>query len=108
VKSDVVVLPSYREGLPKVLLEAASCGRAIVATDVPGCREIVEHGINGLLVPPKDVNALVEAMIKLAKDPELRIQMGQNGRKKVLREFDEKIVIQETIEVYKKVGPQFF
>lgn len=108
VKSDVVVLPSYREGLPKVLLEAASCGRAIVATDVPGCREIVEHGINGLLVPPKDVNSLAEAMFKLAKDPELRLQMGQNGRKKVLREFDDKIVIKKTMEIYKKVGSQFF
>jgi len=108
VKSDVVVLPSYREGLPKVLLEAASCGRAIVATDVPGCREIVEHGINGLLVPPKDVNSLAEAMFKLAKDPGLRLQMGQNGRKKVLREFDDKIVIKKTMEIYKKVGSQFF
>jgi len=108
VKSDVVVLPSYREGLPKVLLEAASCGRAIVATDVPGCREIVEHGINGLLVPPKDVSSLAEAMLKLAKDPGLRLQMGQNGRKKVLREFDDKIVIKKTIEVYKKMGSQFF
>jgi glycosyltransferase involved in cell wall biosynthesis len=106
-KSDVVVLPSYREGLPKVLLEAASCGRAIIATDVPGCREIVEHGINGLLIPPKDVNSLAESMLKLAKDPELRLQMGQNGRKKVLREFDDKIVIQKTIEVYKKVWTQF-
>jgi glycosyltransferase involved in cell wall biosynthesis len=91
-----------------VLLEAASCGRAIVATDVPGCREIVEHGINGLLVPPKDVNSLAEAMFKLAKDPELRLQMGQNGRKKVLREFDDKIVIKKTMEIYKKVGSQFF
>jgi len=108
LKSDVVVLPSYREGLPKVLLEAASCGRAIVATDVPGCREIVEHGINGLLVPPKDVNSLAEAMFKLAKDPGLRLQMGQNGRKKVLREFDDKIVIKKTMEIYKKVGSQFF
>jgi glycosyltransferase involved in cell wall biosynthesis len=108
VKSDVVVLPSYREGLPKVLLEAASCRRALIATDVPGCREIVEHGINGLLVPLKDANSLVEAMLKLAKDPGLRFQMGQNGRKKVLKEFDEKIVIKKTIEVYKKVGPQFF
>ena len=108
VKSDVVVLPSYREGLPKVLLEAASCGRAIVATDVPGCREIVEHGINGLLVPPKNVNSLAESMLKLAKDPGLRLQMGQNGRKKVLREFDERIVIRKTMEIYKKVGSQFF
>jgi glycosyltransferase involved in cell wall biosynthesis len=108
VKSDVVVLPSYREGLPKVLLEAASCERAIVATDVPGCREIVEHGINGLLIPPKDANTLAEAMFKLAKDPELRIQMGQNGRKKVLREFDDRIVIKKTLEIYKKVGSQFF
>jgi len=108
VKSDIVVLPSYREGLPKVLLEAASCGRAIIATDVPGCREIVEHGINGLLVPPKDVNSLAESMLKLANEPELRLQMGRNGRKKVLREFDEKIVIQKTMEIYKKVKSQFF
>jgi len=108
VKSDVVVLPSYREGLPKVLLEAASCERAIVATDVPGCREIVEHGINGLLVPPKDVNSLAESMLKLARDPGLRLQMGRNGRKKVLREFDEEVVIKKTMEIYKKMGSQFF
>ncbi len=104
--SDVVVLPSYREGGPRSLIEGASMEKPLIATDVQGCREIVEHEVNGLLVPPKDVNSLADAMLKLAKNHELRYQMGRNGRKKVLEEFDEKIVIQKTLEVYKKAGLQ--
>lgn len=106
--SDVIVLPStYGEGVPRALIEGASMAKALVTTNVPGCREIVDHNINGLIIPPNDVNALIDAMLKLANNPELRYQMGQKGRKKVLEEFDEKIVIQKTLEVYKKVGLQF-
>lgn len=102
-KSNIVVLPSYREGLPKVLIEAASCGRAIVATDVPGCREIVRHNENGLLVPPRDSKSLAEALKVLIKDPELRGKMGARGREIVETEFSEEIVVKQTMEVYKKL-----
>lgn len=105
--SDVIVLPSsYGEGVPRTLIEGASMAKPLVTTNVPGCREIVDHNINGLLIPPNDVNALIDAMLKLANNPEMRYQMGQNGRKKVLEEFDEKIVIQKTLEIYKKAGLQ--
>lgn len=96
----VVCLPSYREGLPKVLLEAASCGRPIVTTDVPGCREIVQHGKNGLLVPPKDPKALAQAICQLIQDPELRERMGDQGRKLVLENFSLEKVKQQTSKVY--------
>ena len=98
--SNIIVLPSYREGLPKVLLEAASCGRAIVATDVPGCREIVRHNENGILVPPKDPKSLAEALEKLVRDPSLRKKMGRRGREIVVKEFSEEIVTQKTIDFY--------
>ena len=103
-KSNIVVLPSYREGLPKVLLEAASCGRTIVATNVPGCREIVHHNENGLLVPPHDSKALADALKVLIKNPELRAKMGARGRKIVEAEFSEEIVVRKTMEVYEKIG----
>lgn len=102
-QSNIVVLPSYREGLPKVLLEAASCSRAIIATDVPGCREIVRHNENGLLVPPHDPKALADAIKVLIKDAELRAKMGARGREIVESEFSEEIVVRQTMEVYKKM-----
>jgi glycosyltransferase involved in cell wall biosynthesis len=96
----LVCLPSYREGLPKSLLEAASCGRAIVATDVPGCREIVRDGENGLLVPARDAGALALAIAKLLQSPALRTQMGARGRAMVLASFSEQIVVEETLHIY--------
>ena len=100
---DIVVLPSYREGTPRILLEAAASGLPIVTTDVPGCREIVEHDVNGLLVPAKDPRALAEALESLANNPEERRRMGEEGRKKVLEEFDERIVIRRTMDVYREL-----
>jgi glycosyltransferase involved in cell wall biosynthesis len=102
-KAHIVVLPSYREGVPKVLIEAAACGRAIVATDVPGCREIVRHGKNGLLVPPQDVKALVESLEVLVGDSGLRNKMGKCGREIVRTEFSEEIVITETMHLYDRL-----
>ena len=84
----VFVLPSYREGTPKTVLEAMSCGRAIITTDVPGCRETVTNGINGLLVPVKDISALVDAMIYLIENPQKVISMGALGRKIAVDKFD--------------------
>ncbi len=101
-KSDVVVLPSYREGIPRALLEAAAMAKPIITTDAVGCREVVDDEINGLLVPVKDAPALARAMERMINDPEMRKRMGKVGRKKVELEFDEKIVIQKILEVYDK------
>jgi len=78
--STLVCLPSYREGLPKVLIEAAACGKAIVTTDAPGCREIVQHGDNGLLVPIKNAIAIAEGIEKLLDDNKMREEMGKKSR----------------------------
>lgn len=101
--SALVCLPSYREGLPKALLEAASCGRAIVATDVPGCREAVAHGDNGLLVPPHDATALAGAIASLLADPSLRRRMGERGRQRVVAQFAEDRIAAETLAVYREL-----
>jgi glycosyltransferase involved in cell wall biosynthesis len=101
--ANLVVLPSYREGLPKVLLEAAASSRAIVATDVPGCREIVRHGVNGLLVPPHDGEALARAVRDLLENPELRERFGRAGREIAVSEFAEGIVVEQTLNLYKKL-----
>lgn len=101
-----MVLPSYREELPKVLLEAASCGRSIVATDVPGCREIVRNNENGLLVPPRDSRSLANALKVLIENPELRAKMGARGREIVEAEFSEEIVVKQMMEVYERLLSQ--
>tara|TARA_Y100001960_G_scaffold120171_1_gene128541 strand:- start:1553 stop:2686 length:1134 start_codon:yes stop_codon:yes gene_type:complete len=99
----IVCLPSYREGLPKVLLEAAACGRPIVTTDVPGCREVVREGENGLLVPARNAQALSEALHCLIKNPELRAQMGLRSREIMLKDFSLEKVIAQTLSVYKEL-----
>jgi len=96
----IVVLPSYREGLPRVLQEAASVGRPIVATDVPGCREVVHEGENGYLVPPRDHVRLAEAIRRLVEDPELRARMGANSRRMAIKEFRIEKVVESTLSVY--------
>ena len=103
-QAHIVCLPSfYGEGVPKVLIEAASCGRAIVTTDTPGCREIVRDGENGLLVPPRDARALAGAIQRLIADPSLRKKMGERGREIVMREFSLDKVISETMGLYKEL-----
>lgn len=102
-ESHIVCLPSYREGLPKVLIEAASCGRAIVATDVPGCREIVLHGENGLLVPPRKALELADALERLIADPALRRSLGEKGRQLAVAEFSIEKVVAETLAVYQEL-----
>jgi len=98
--SDIVVLPSYREGTPRILIEAAAMEKPIVATDIAGCRGLVVDSENGFLVPVKSVEPLALAMEKLVADTELRHRMGRIGRKIVLDEFDETIVLKRTLEVY--------
>ena len=101
---DIVALPSYREGLPKGLIEAAASGCALVTTDVPGCREVVTHEVDGLLVPVRDGHALAGAIGRLQDDPQLRVQLTDAGRRKALEQFDERIVIRDTIAVYRELG----
>lgn len=84
----IYVLPSYREGTPRSVLEAMAMGRAIITTDAPGCRETVEHGRNGLLVPPRDGEALANAMIELARDPDRVARMGVESRRIAMEKFD--------------------
>jgi glycosyltransferase involved in cell wall biosynthesis len=97
----IVCLPSYYgEGVPRVLIEAAACALPIVTTDVPGCREVVAHGDNGLLVPPRAPAALAEALRTLAQDPELRLAMGRRGRERAVAEFSLDRVVAATLAVY--------
>ena len=97
----IAVLPSsYGEGVPKSLLEAASCARPIIASDMPGCREVVVPGETGLLVPPHDVPALADAIATLARDPGLRRCMGAAGRARVCAEFADSVVADATLAVY--------
>jgi glycosyltransferase involved in cell wall biosynthesis len=100
-QSHIVVLPTtYYEGLPRTLVEGAACGRPLVATDIPGCREIILHGENGFLVPPHDPIALAEAIRNLSSDPELRRKMGEKSRLFVIEHFSSHIVNTETLGVY--------
>ena len=96
----VVVLPSYREGLPVSLLEAGACGKPIIATDVPGCREVVRHRVNGLLIRPRNAIALTDAILLLLENPELRHELGRRGREIVVKEFSSSIVIRQTLALY--------
>lgn len=102
--ANIVCLPTtYGEGLPKVLLEAASCGRAIVATDVQGCREIVRNQVNGLLVPPSDADRLAAAILSLLHDPALRRSMGDHGRLLVEEHFAIEKVTAATLALYREL-----
>lgn len=100
-----VVLPSYREGLPKGLIEAAACALPLVTTDVPGCREVVTDGEDGLLVPAKDAKALAEAIARLRGDPVLCIRLGAAARQKALTHFEESSVVRQTLDVYRELIP---
>jgi glycosyltransferase involved in cell wall biosynthesis len=101
--SHIAVLPSRREGLPKSLLEAAACGRPIVATDVPGCREIARPGVNALLVPADDAPALAEAIDRLAGDADMRRRFGAAGRVMVEEEFSERHIGREIVALYARL-----
>ena len=100
-ESQVVVLPSYREGLPKVLIEAAACGRAVVTTDVPGCRDAIDPGVTGVLVPVRDVVALADAIEDLVNNP-LRCQvMGEAGMVLAEKAFDVRQVVDKHMQIYR-------
>jgi glycosyltransferase involved in cell wall biosynthesis len=99
----IAVLPSRREGLPLTLLEGAACGRPLVATDVPGCREIARAGVNALLVPPDDAQALADAIARLAADGALRAKFGTAGRALVEREFSSAQIGREVVDLYRRL-----
>jgi glycosyltransferase involved in cell wall biosynthesis len=103
-QANIVCLPSsYGEGIPKVLVEAASCGRAVVATDVPGCRDVVRDGENGFVVPVHNPRVLAAALKTLVRDDGLRKAMGVRGREIATSEFSEEIVIRQTFAVYREL-----
>lgn len=104
-KAHIAALPSRREGLPKSLLEAAACGRPLIATDVPGCREVARPGVNALLVPVDDAAALADAIAELAEDADLRARLGAASRALVEREFSSAHIGAEIVALYRKLLP---
>lgn len=98
--ASIVVLPSYREGFPKVLIEAAACGRVVITTDVPGCRDAIEDGITGLLVPVKNTRAIADAVIDLLANHERCEEMGRAGRERAEKMFDVNHVVSEHMRIY--------
>lgn len=106
-KSHIVVFPSYYgEGVPKVLLEAAACGRPIITTDNPGCAEAVTDGENGVIVPMKNVDKLADAIMNLVDSAEARIEMGQAGRKMAETQFDVAAVVNKHLALYQELLPR--
>lgn len=103
-QSHIICLPSYREGLSKALIEAAACARPIVTTDAPGCRDVVTHLKNGLLVNVQNSRSLAQALETLIKDKALREKMGKEGRKKALEEFDIQLVVRSTLNLYRELS----
>jgi glycosyltransferase involved in cell wall biosynthesis len=102
-RAHIAVLPSWREGLPKSLLEAAACGRAMVATNVPGCREVVKPGETGLLVPVENPAALAEAIGKLATSLDLRARYGAAARRLAVERFAADAIGRQVVELYRSV-----
>ena len=101
--AQLVVLPSYREGLPKVLIEAAACGRAVVTTDVPGCRDAIDPGVTGILVPVRNAVALADAMEDLINDPLRCKVMGDAGRALAEKAFDVRQVVAAHLQIYQEL-----
>ena len=99
-KMSIICLPSWREGFPRVLMEAASCGIPVITTDVPGCRNAIIKNKTGLLVPPKNSNALAKAIQTLFEDETLRKKMGKAGRLLAIKKFDLKIIVPQIVKLY--------
>jgi glycosyltransferase involved in cell wall biosynthesis len=100
-QATVVCLPSYREGLPTVLLEAGASGCVVVTTDVPGCREVVSNGETGVLVPDRDSSALAAALKNILTDPELRERLSTAARRYVTAEFSGERTMAKTLQLYR-------
>ena len=106
-QAHVAILPSRREGLPKSLLEAAACGRPLIATDVPGCREIARNGVNAILIPTDNAEALAHAVETLSKDRNLRLRLGRAGRDIVTREYSSTLIGSEIVALYSRLLGSF-
>lgn len=103
--SNIVCLPSYREGLPKSLVEAAACGRAVVTTDVPGCRDAIVPNETGFLVPAKDAASLANALSQLIQDPDMRNRFGRQGRALAEQEFGIEKIVGQHLQLYASLAP---
>ncbi|HEC92726.1 MAG TPA: glycosyltransferase family 1 protein [Candidatus Atribacteria bacterium] len=101
--TDIYVLPSYREGMPRTVLEAMAMEKPIVTTDAPGCREAVENGVNGFLIPIKNSKALAEAIEKLILNKDLRKKMGRASREKVVKEFSDEVIVHKVLQLYEDI-----
>jgi glycosyltransferase involved in cell wall biosynthesis len=101
---DLFVLPSYREGLPVALIEAMATGLPVVATDIRGCREVVRHGVSGLLVPPRDANALHEAVARIVADAGLAKNLGRSARLEVESRFDDRTICRDFLHRLHALG----
>ena len=102
-QSHIAVLPSYREGMPKSLLEAAACGKPMITTAVPGCRALVEHGVNGVLVPARDAISLADAIETMAADQEARHRMGRAARTMIEQHYADTIIMKQISDLYERL-----
>jgi glycosyltransferase involved in cell wall biosynthesis len=98
------VLPSYYEGVPRFLLEAAACGLPLIGTDIEGCRLVIADGENGLIVPPANAPALAEALERLVRDASLRARLGLASRALAVARFDQKRILTEYLAFYRRIG----
>ena len=98
-----MVLPSWREGLSRALIEAAAMERPIITTDVPGCRDVVDHGISGLLVPQRDARAIELAVRLFIENPDVANRFGKAARQKVVAEFQVSLVNESTLQQYSRL-----
>jgi glycosyltransferase involved in cell wall biosynthesis len=103
---DLVCLPSYREGLPLALLEASLCQKAILTTDVPGCNFLIEHGVNGWVVPARDPKKLAQALVQLREDDSLRNQLATTAREIALKRYTAPAINSQVLQVYENFGRQ--
>ncbi len=103
-QADIAVLPSYHEGVPRFLMEAAAVGLPLVASDIDGCKSVIRQGVNGFLISPRDTEAFASAVKKLVQDPELRVRMGDAGHQIVADEFDERLIHRKFLDMYDELS----
>lgn len=102
-KSSLVILPSYREGFPKIIMEAAACGRPVITTNVPGCRDAVINKVTGIKVPVKNYRAIANAILKVSKKRNTLKKMGKRARLHAEKNFDINNVVSKHIYIYKRI-----
>ncbi len=102
--SNVLTFPSYREGFPNVVLQASAMGLPCIVSDINGCNEIIKDGFNGIIIPPKDENALFESMIRLAENTDERLKLAKNSRDNIIKKFQQEYIWEELLKEYKSLG----